>query len=53
MITTPDPPARPVEAEAPDFLIPRQPPPDGPDDPIDAGLPDARVWAEVAAELAE
>jgi hypothetical protein len=53
MTATPEPPPRPPQADAPDLLLPRQPPPGESDDPTDAGLPDARVWAEVAAELAE
>jgi hypothetical protein len=53
MIATHDPPAADGRADAPDALTPRQPPPPQPDEPAEAAPPDARVWAEVAAELAE
>ena len=53
MTATPEPPARASQADAPDLPLPRQPPPYEPDEPTGTSLPDARVWAEVAAELAE
>jgi hypothetical protein len=52
MTATPEPADHPAQADAPDLPLPRQPPHE-PDEPTDTSLSDARVWAEVAAELAE
>jgi hypothetical protein len=46
-------PSRPPYANTLALPGPRLPPPPDPDNPAGAAVPDARMWAEVAAERAE